>query len=202
MFNWRVASPNTLRSYESAAKDFETVTGRPVHQADPVSVNSWQASMQARGLSVNTIRARLSAVAVISGVRVQLPKKAQGDVRILTDEQLQAFFRQVKEADRELMVSILLTGRRPQIEYHWLAHRPIANSTQEITRKIKRYARLAGLKDDQVSMRTLVRTGRDLTARHNATFIVENILPRPAVPTVEWKPLHGIGRRSRHSVQA
>lgn len=158
--------------------------------------------MEARGLSVNTIRARLSAVSIISGVRVQLPKKAQGDIRILTDEQLQAFFRQVKDADRELMVSVLLTGRRPQVQYHWLATPIVINSTQEITRKIKRYARLAGLKDDQVNMRTLVRTGRDLTARHDAAYIVEHILPRPATPTVEWKPLHGIGRRSRHSVRA
>lgn len=204
MFNWRVASPNTLRSYQSAAKDFETVTGVRVDRADAVSIASWQASMEARRLSMNTIRSRLSAVSIVSGVKVQLPKKhKQADIPILSDDQIKVFFRQIqKDSDRELMVKIILTGKRPKAQYHWLSLPNNNLTTQEITRKIKRYARLAGLNEEQVNMRTLIRTGRELSKKYDAQYLVENILPKSAKPTVAWKPLHGIGRRSRHSVTA
>lgn len=204
MFNWRVASPNTLRSYQTAVKDFETVTSVRVDRADDESIATWQASMEARGLSTNTIRCRLSAVAIVSGVKVQLPKKhKQVGTPILSDDQIKVFFRQIqKESDRELMVALILTGRQPKSQYHWLSH-PNGNlTTQEITRKIKRYARLAGLNEEQVNMRTLIRTGKELTSKYGAQHLVDHILPKSTKPTVEWKPLHGIGRRSRHSVTA
>jgi hypothetical protein len=186
-----------LRSYDTARKDFEAVTGIDADRADIVSIATWQASMEARGLSGNTIRARLSAVSILSGVKVQLPKKAtKKDIAILSDDQLKAFFRQiVKDSDHELLVQILLTGRRPKAPFHWLSSPRLSFTSQEITRKIKRYARLAGLNEEQVNMRTLVRTGKDLISKHDANYIVQHILPKPAKQTVEWKPLHGIGQR-------
>ncbi|MCI0551284.1 MAG: site-specific integrase [Anaerolineae bacterium] len=199
-FNWRVLSPNTMRAYETAANDFNKVTGIRVDRADVVSIATWQASMEARGLTRNTIRSRLSAVSIVSGVKVTLPKKTEAECPIFDEDQVRAFFRQVKDADRELMVSILLTGHQPKPQAHWLpsTHR----TTQEITRKIKRYARLAGLNQDQVNMRTLIRTGRALTRKYDTPHLINHILPKPAQPTVEWKPLHGIGRRSNRLVKA
>jgi hypothetical protein len=164
-----------------------------------VSIESWKASLQARGLSVNTIRSRLSAISILSGVKVQLPSKIAEDGLVMDEEQVRAVFRHVKDADRELMVSLLLTGRQPKAEAHWLAVRRL--TTQEITRKLKRYARLAGLNEEQVNMRTWIRSGRELLGRHDARYIVEHILPKPSKPTVEWRPLHGIGRR-RQMVKA
>src|SRR5512138_2490351 len=151
MFNWRVASPNTLRSYESAVKDFETVTGIRVDKADAVTIASWRSSMEARGLSLNTIRSRLSAVSIVSGVKVKLPKKqTRSDIPILSEEQIKVFFRQIqKDSDRQLMVTIILTGKRPTTQYHWLSLPNNILTTQEITRKVKRYARLAGLKAEE-----------------------------------------------------
>lgn len=203
MFTWRAVSPNTLKAYMTAAKDFESVTGIPVDRADLISIAAWQASMKARGLSMNTIRSRLSAVSVVSGVKVALPKKEKADGCLLSDDQITAFFHQIeKDSDRELMVKILLTGRRPRANVHWIAQ-PSGNlTTQEITRKIKRYARLAGLNEQQVNMRTLVRTGRELTRKYDAQYLVDHILPKPPKPTVEWRPLHGIGRRNRMAAKS
>jgi hypothetical protein len=153
--------------------------------------------MEARGLSQNTIRARLSAVAVISGAKVQLPKRIRISL-VLSEDQLQAFFRQIcTPADRELIAAILLTGHRPKPDYHWLAITKPGRTTQEITRKIKRYARLAGLDPAQVNMRTLIRTGLILISKYSAAYIAETLMPRPVEQVVAWKPLHGIGRRSR-----
>ena len=205
-FNWRVASPNTLRAYLTAMKEFETVTGMRVDRANVVSIETYRASMEVRGLSRNTIRCRLSAVSIVSGVKVELPKKqkAEGSL-VLSDDQVQAFFRQIgKDADRELMVTTLLTGRQMKMQAHWLhtltpgpsPKRRGEYTTQEITRKIKRYARLAGLDPEQVNMRTLIRTGRALTRKYDADYLMEHILPQPIQQTVAWRPLHGIGRRS------
>lgn len=200
MFNWKVASPHTMRAYHSAAKDFSTVTGIPAAEADAVTMAAWQASMEARGLSANTIRARLSAVAVIAGVKVQLPKKEKARPIVLSDDQVKAFFRTIeKDSDRQLLASLLLTGRQQNSDAHWLSHSTL--STQEITRKIKRYARLAGLDETCVNLRTLVRTGRQLLARYSPDYIAGNLMPRPLQPVVAWQPLHGIGRRSRRTVK-
>lgn len=201
MFNWKVASPNTMRAYHSAAKDFGAVTGVQADQADAVSLALWQASMEARGLSANTIRARLSAVAVISGVKVQLPKKHKAVAFTMSDDQVRAFFQKIeKDSDRELMASLFLTGRQPNSDAHWLSSsRPF--TTQEITRKIKRYARLAGLHQDQLNMRSFARIGQQMTKKYGADYIAENLLVRPVQPMVEWRPLHGIGRRARRAVK-
>ncbi len=194
-FNWRVASQNTLRAYMSAAKDFETVTGIRINRADVESIAVYQASLEARGLSQNTVRSRLSAVSIVSGVKIQLPKRTQANSPILDDDQVRAFFRQIeKEDDRALMVRLLLTGHQPKVKAHWLSLSHDL-TTQEITRKIKRYARLAGLNADQVNMRTLVRTGRELVRKYDTAYLMEHILPQPARRTVEWNPLHGLNRR-------
>src|SRR5688500_16445611 len=109
-FNWRAIEPNTLRAYAVAVKDFETVTGIRVDLADAERITLWQKSMQARGLAINTIRARMSAVAVVSGVKVELPKRQKLDVTMSLD-QVRSFFAVIKNKDdRTLLVSLLLTG--------------------------------------------------------------------------------------------
>src|SRR5688500_2103491 len=72
---FRVLSANSLRVYQKAARDFEIVTGRPADKADTESVEAWKASLIGRGLAVNTIRNYLSALATISGIKVELPKR-------------------------------------------------------------------------------------------------------------------------------
>jgi len=199
-FNWRVASPNTWKTYAVAIKDFETITGVRVDRADAALIERYRASMQVRGLKQNTIRSRMSAVSIVSGVKITLPKKIEAEPVVMSEEQVKAFFRKIeKDVDRELLVSIVLTGRQP-IKAHWITTGVRALSTQEITRKIKRYARLAGLNETQVNMRTLIRTGKFLISQHDMQYLLEHLLPKPAQPNVEWKALHGIGRRPRRQM--
>jgi site-specific recombinase XerD len=201
MFRWKVASPNTMRAYHSAARDFANVTGISAAQADPALLATWQASMEARGLSANTIRARLSAVAVISGVKVQLPKKNKAVAFTMSDDQVKAFFQKIeKDTDRALMASLFLTGRQPNSDAHWLSSSRTL-TTQEITRKIKRYARLAGLNETQINLRSFTRIGQQMIKKYSADYVAEHLLVRPVQPMVEWKKLHGIGRRSRRAVK-
>lgn len=202
MLNWRLPSPHTQRACQQAIRDFESVTGTPAAQADATSLAIWQASMDARKLSANTIRARLSVVAKRSGVKVQLPKKVKAQPVILSDDQVQAFFRQVeKDSDRDLLVAIFLTGYPTRMHAHWLAPYATVPTTQEITRKIKRYAGLAGIDPEQMNLRAFVRTGRQLADKYSPEHITEHLLVRPVEPTVAWKPLHGIGRRSRRTIK-
>jgi len=76
-FSWRKYSPNTLRAFEQAARDFSTVTGRRIDLADVECAQAWLASMQGRKLSDSTIRQRIAALRLISGLQVTLPVRAE-----------------------------------------------------------------------------------------------------------------------------
>lgn len=200
-FNWRAIEPNTLRAYTVAVKDYETVTGIRVDQADVTSIYIWQKSMEGRGLAINTIRARLSAVSVVSGVKVELPKRQKLDV-IMSLEQVCSFFAVIKDKDdRTLLVSLLLTGTQLRtFAAHFIGSKNF--TTQEITRKVKRYADLAGMASAEMNMRTVVRSGKSLLREHQAADLMKLLTPPPAeAKRVSWKPLHGISRRT-HMVKA
>lgn len=203
-FNWRVVRPNTLKVYEQAARDFHEATGLAFDQADEAAARQWDESMKERGLSVNTRRTRLSALAVMSGVTIALPPREKRQTPILSMEQIKALFAQIqKTADRALLMSILLVGEQVQTPAHFLG-RGTNCTTQEITRKVKQYARRAGLDETQVNLRTLARSGRVLLTHLSAQDVTRQIgtAVEPVQETlVNWKPLHGIGRRT-HTVKA
>lgn len=75
-------------------------------------------------------------------------------------------------------------------------------SIQEINRRIKRYARLAGLEVEGISTETLRRTQKRLGGKTVANLVQETFANRNTGP-VSWKRverdkrLHGIGRRRR-----
>lgn len=205
--NWRVLSPNTLRAYEQAAKDFETVTGRRVEHADSESIAAWQASMTGRNLSVNTIRKRLSVVSLLSGVKVELPKpeKAQS-VRTLTADQVRKVMSIVMDpTDRMLLMKLLTLGMQARtitattetFAAHFVGNTQAELSAQQASRKIRRYARRAGLNEQQVSLRVWCQSGRRLMDILGTMEFLKLVETHDTSPAVEWKPLHGIGRRSK-----
>jgi hypothetical protein len=206
-FNWRVLSENTVRSYEQAAKDFELVTGCPIQHADVESAEAWRASMIGRGLSVSTIRSRLIALKVISGVKVLLPKRQPVVPVTLSAEQVRKVMSIVAyPADRMLLVRLLTLGLKARTvtmpAETFMAHFTGTNecelSSQRTTRKLRRYARQAGLNEKQVSLRVWCLSGRKLLETlgpAELTSLLDHSPNRSAQP-VEWKPLHGIGRRS------
>ena len=206
-FNWRVLAPGSLRAYTKAAHDFEAVTGRSVDQADVESIETWRASMIGRGLSVSTIRLRLSAVSVISGVKVLLPKRQPTMPVILTTEQVRKMISIVADhSHRLLLVKLLTLGSRartvtePALTFsaHFMSTGERELSAQETTRLLKRYARQAGLNEQQVNLRTWCLTGRRLAATMKPAEFVSLLDHRPNefAQSVQWRPLHGIGRRS------
>ena len=76
-------------------------------------------------------------------------------------------------------------------------------SPQEINRRIRRYARLAGLEPQGISVECLRRTHNELGENTVITLVQNSLLRRNASP-VRWKRierdgrLHGIGRRGGH----
>lgn len=207
-FNWRVLSKTTLRSYELAAKDFETVTGVRIQDADEVSIAAYQASMEGRKLSVGTIRLRLSIVSVLSGVKVELPKpKKAEECATLSTEQVRALMATVTDpSDRMLLVKVLTLGTKARAVVvppeKFTAHFVGAVdeqtlTTQKTTRKLKRYARRAGLNEEQINLRVWAMTGRKLMNSLPLIELVSVIGHNPEPAGIDWKPLHGIGRRSK-----
>jgi site-specific recombinase XerD len=206
--NWKVAEPNTLRAYNVAVKDFETVTGIRVDQADAASISAWQASMEGRGLSINTIRQRLSAVSVISGVKVQLPKRPKAECITLSADQVRAMFQRVIDgADRMLLMRLLTLGSRARrvvvspdgsFMAHFLGQANEQDLTaQEVTRRLKRYARKAGLDHTTINLRTWCISGRWLLKNMSIKEVV-SLAPSPIDDDrhVTFRPLHGINRRT------
>src|SRR5262245_15407618 len=103
--NWHVLEPNTLRAYERAAQDFQQVTGLPMDQATTDLAKHWTYSMETRGLAVNTIRQRLSALRTISGLHVDLPKRTRVEPVLLDGTQIRTVMAMVSlRADRMLLV--------------------------------------------------------------------------------------------------
>lgn len=205
-FSWRVLSPNTLRSYEQAAKDFEIVAGFPIRLADDVSIARWQASMEARGMSVNTIRTRLSALSVITGIRVELPKREHVQHITLSAEQVRAILSVVSDpAHRVLLVKLLTLGAQartvppPATTFgaHFAGETSMEEKTaQQMSRMLKSYAAKAGLNERQISLRVWCLTGRKLCEVLDIREFVDLIGHAEKPSPVEWRPLHGIGRRS------
>jgi hypothetical protein len=243
VFNWKEVSPNTMKAYALAITDFETVTSLRVDRADAESLAAWDASMRGRKLSVNTRRARLSAVRVVSGVEFPLPKKVNSERRLLSAEQVRALMAQVKSGqDRTSLVKELTaplsragldmsreehrgTTRPPmQFEENLLAHFDRLSTahfvgrqtltpspspwkgegeltTQDLTRRIKRYARKAGINEKQVNLRVWRMSGQRLLgtlSRAEFMRFMETLTPALSLQgegAVEWKRLHGIGRR-------
>lgn len=210
-FNWRVLSPNTLRSYTLAARDFELVTGIPVQNADEVSLAAFRASMEGRKLSTGTIRLRLSAVSVLSGVKVELPQrqKAEGKRMTLSAEQVGSVMAVVTDPnDRMALMQLLTLGTKARtMEVNaetFGAHFAGCNSTmlsaQQASRMIKRYARKAGLDESQVSLRIWCQSGRRLLDSLGAIEFLRMVGAPETSQGVNWKPLHGIGRRSKQAI--
>lgn len=209
-FNWRVLSPATLRAYTLAARDFEQVTGCRIQDADEASIAAFRSSMEGRKLSVSTIRQRLSAVAVLSGVEVELPKRSDAGKRpsILNAEQVRSVMAKVTDPDdRMLLMKMLMLGRQARtitvphstFAAHFAGEQTERTlSAQQASRKIKRYALQAGLDETQVSLRIWCQSGQALVKSMEALEIVRmvgsNLEPGDGA---NWKPLHGIGRRSR-----
>ncbi|HAR46109.1 MAG TPA: hypothetical protein DCS05_08050 [Nitrospiraceae bacterium] len=105
------------------------------------------------------------------------------------------------------------------------ALRSQALTTQEVTRRMKRYARLAGLEENQMNLRTALNTHRWLLKSYGSAESASDAIgpvtrdpakrpTRVATITVSWKPiststaglpssrdlrLHGIGRRNRRA---
>ena len=206
-FNWKVVQPNTLRAYTVAARDFETATGIRADQADVISIAAWQNNMEERGLAVGTIRTRLSAISTITGIKIQLPKRDGECGKTLSLEQVKLFFNVIKSrTDRALMASIFFTGAQPQSIPAHFAGLGVSDgdnrlTTQEITRRVKRYAKMAGLNEAEMNLRTMKRSGKALMDEQDALELLKVTTPSPSKDRnrISYRPLHGIGRRSQMS---
>lgn len=206
-FNWKVLQPNTMRSYTTAARDYETFTGQPVSQADAESIAAWQEDMEERGLAVGTIRSRLSAIGTITGVKIQLPKRNGECGKTLSLEQVRLFFSVIKSrTDRALMASIFFTGSQPHSIPGHFAGLGVSNgnnrlTTQEITRRVKRYAKMAGLNEAEMNLRTMKRSGKALMDEQDVLELLKVTTPNPSKDRnrISYRPLHGIGRRTQMS---
>lgn len=206
---WKVIEPNTQRAYSVAARDFECVTGVSVKQADSVSVARWEESMRARGLAVNTIRQRLSAISMISGVKVQLPKREKYKTQILSANEIKAIVAHVIDRDDRMLVVRLLTLGRQARHVQKAANTFMAHflgtpaeydlSAQDVTRRLKRYAGKAGVDMNRVNLRSFCLSGRLLLKDMDVKDLVELMEPvsLAANDTFGQKMLHGIGRRSQ-----
>lgn len=207
-FNWKVASENTLRGYASAAKDFETATQMRVDRADFQSMQKWHEGMKRRGLSSNTIRTRIAAVRILSGVQYPLPPKEKSISRLLNLEQVQAVLKQAQGEERSALVLALTVGagalRRSTKDFNaYFLGEGRKMTAQSITRLIKRCAGKAGIEPGLANLRTWTRSGAALLRTMNpAEFVAA--LPKADLPeAVDWsKQLHGIGRRSKHLSKA
>lgn len=199
---WKVIAGNTLRGYSVAVRDFETVTGRLVKNADAVSIARWVASMKARKLASNTIRTRISAVRILSGAKYPLPPKAKVEVPVLSLDQVKAVMRVVSQSDRMAMMTQLsgldTPRRKPEtFGMHFLG--AVATySAQALNRMIKRYARNAGLEAQQVTLRVWRASGAALLKTMDPAEFAELFRPvESGSETIPWKKkLHGINRRA------
>lgn len=207
---WRAIEPNTLRAYEQAARDFQKVTGYPMKQATLELALTWQESMKARDFAPNTIRQRLSALATMSGVRVDLPKRERTEPVYLQDTQIRTMMSLVQDrAERMLLVRLLTLGSQARIvsalsDNSFMAHligaeREHTLGTQKVTRLLKRIASKAGLNAKQVNLRVWCLSGRRLIETLSPAELSSLLDARVQQngKVVDFvKPLHGIGRRS------
>jgi len=208
--NWRVASENTLRTYAVAVNDFETVMNIKIDQADMLSIQQWHESLIGRGLSQNTIRTRIAAVRMVSGVQYPLPKKQKAGVDLLSLKDVRAVLAQAKTADERQALMKSLSGfdtiqKHARNERDFSAHfmgiisvTPV--TAQALTRLLKRCAKKAGIDQSQISTRIWNQSGAYLL-KVLSPVEFSKLLPVADEPQLNVKPLHGIGRRS-HSIKA
>lgn len=209
---WHVASDNTLRAYAVAIKDFETVTNTKVDRADMQTIQQWHESLKARKprLAPNTIRARLSAVRLMSGIKYPLPKKQKAGVDLLSLKQVRAVLAQAKNAgEREALMKSLsgfdVISKRANVnsqtdfDVHFLGVANTPTSAQAVTRLLKRCAKKAGI-DQAISLRIWAQSGAWLL-KVLSPVEFSKLMPLAETPITNTKPLHGIGRRS-HLVKA
>lgn len=208
---WRAIEPNTLRAYEQADRDFQNITGHPIKQATAELALIWQKSMESRDFAVNTIRQRLSALATLSGVKVNLPKRERTEPVFLESAQIRTMMSMVHDrAERMLLVRLLTLGSQARTttaltDDSFMAHligaeREHTLGTQKVTRLIKRYARNAGLNAKQVNLRVWCLSGRrlleTLSPAELASLLDARMQQDPGKIVEYVRPLHGMGRRS------
>jgi Site-specific recombinase XerD len=203
--NWRVASENTLRTYAVAIRDFEAVTNTKVDQADLLSIQQWHESLRGRGLSQNTIRARIAAVRVMSGVQYPLPKKQKAGADLLTLVEVRAILAQTKTPEERQALMKSLSGfdgisKRTNNETDFLSHflgivtvTPV--TAQALTRLLKRCAKKAGIEPARISRRIWTQSGAWLL-KVLSPVEFSRLLPQVETALQNIKPLHGINRRS------
>ena len=209
MFNWTVANPNTQRSSQTAISDFETVTNLTIKQADAAALGIYHRSMKARGLAINTIRTRLAAVRLLSGINYPLPPKQKAELKTLDAEQIRAMMNVMEASERVALIKQLAGVYAPSLKpaddfmAHFMGTTTAIYTTQELTRKLKRCARLAGIEADQVSLRVWRESGKQLLKTLSPVEFAALLTHRDTNTSataahVDWKKakLHGLGRRS------
>lgn len=203
--NWKVLEANTVRAYETAAHDYAEVIGSPITTATSETARRWETTMELRGYSVNTIRQRLSALATLSGTKIPLPRRPRFETQALSAEQIRRLMSAVKDsADRMLLVRLLTLGSRaktvPANEAAFMgrfvgAEREHTLASQNVTRILRKYARLAGLDPKPISLRAWCLSGKRLVESLSPVELAD-LLSAPSMQEPRSKVLHGIGRRS------
>lgn len=202
---WRVASASTLRNYATAVKDFESVTGTKAEQASFITLRQWHDSMIGRKYAQNTIRARLSAVRLMSNcTSYPLPPKIKYPATLLSLKQVRAILAQAKNAgEREALMKALsgfnVVSKHVETDTDFMAHfLGIANNTptsaQALTRLLKRCAKKAGI-EQTVSLRIWAQSGAWLL-KVLSPVEFSKLMPIAETLPQNVKPLHGINRRS------
>lgn len=207
---WRVASASTLRNYATAVKDFEAVTNTKADQASFITLRQWHDSMIGRKYAQNTIRARLSAVRLMShNTSYPLPPKIKYPATLLSLKQVRAVLAQSKNAgEREALMKSLsgfeTISKQAKADTEFMAHfLGIPNNTptsaQALTRLLKRCAKKAGI-DQTISLRIWGQSGAWLL-KVLSPVEFSKLMPVAETSLQNTKPLHGIGRRS-HLIKA
>jgi len=205
---WRVASENTLRAYMVAIKDFETVMSIKIDQANMTSIRQWHDSLIGRKLSPNTIRARLSYVRVMSGVKYPLPKKQKAGADLLTLVEVRAILAQAKTPDERQALMKSLSGFDGVQKHmndltgfgaHFAGTVSVTSVTaQALTRLLKRCAKRAGI-TQQINQRIWIQSGAWLL-KVLSPMEFSYLMPQAENRLENMKPLHGVGRRSHVKV--
>jgi hypothetical protein len=181
----------TERVRLAAIKSFQHITGVAISDASQTDVLRWLHALRASGKAINTCRAYLSMLNGVTGLQIApigLPAPVRGG-EILSDEQVRALIVAMKPHDRNLFIG-LLAGRSS--EY----------TRRELARRLKRYAGLAGLQAENVTLRVWLRSkGRMGAARAAAQSLAVCGVDWGAVEIPQNKDprLHGIGRRGGRS---
>ncbi len=107
-------SGNTRRAYALAGEDFEACTGASVSTATPATARDWIEQMRRRGLRVNSIRQRISALNSLTGLGLELPPREKLQALPLDAQGAAALLKQAQKSplERALLLALLLCGKR------------------------------------------------------------------------------------------